>query len=293
MTVALRVSAPAKVNLHLAVGPLGPDGYHPVETVMHSLELSDEVTIHPAAGLGFTCSPDLGLPPESNLAYQAARAMGARFDRPLDVAIAVEKHIPAGAGLGGASADAAAIIAGLAHLWGIEAASPALHEVARTLGADVPFFLIGGAARLTGRGDVLAYTLPPLSAPVAVVRPPEPVPTADAYRAFDAAPATSAPDPARLESALVSGDVRAVAGALYNAMTGSSVGLVPGIGEALASVGSATGVLGAAMSGSGSAVFGIFEGDDEAERCAASARAAGFWSSVTRLSPNGCVVQRD
>lgn len=292
MSTALRVSAPAKVNLYLAVGPLGPDGYHPVETVMHALTLADEVTIRPSASFDFSCSADLGLSHESNLAYRAAQAMSARFGQPLDVAICVEKRIPAGAGLGGASADAAAVIAGLAHLWGVDAEHDALHEAARTLGADVPFFLVGGCARLTGRGDVLARTLPPLDAPVVVVRPAEPVPTAAAYRAFDALPGSTAPAPEALEAALTEGDAQAVAGELYNAMTGSSTGLVPAIAEALSLVGMADGVLGVVMSGSGSAVFGIAGSDTDAQRVARSAYEAGFWSSAARFSPHGCVVER-
>lgn len=288
----LRVSAPAKVNLHLGVGPLGADGYHPVETVMHTLELADTVTIRPAVGLEFTCSPDLGLSHESNLAYRAARAMEERFGRTLAVSIAVEKRIPAGAGLGGASADAAAVIAGLATLWGLDPAEPGLAAVARTLGADVPFFLTGGAARLTGRGDVLAYTLPPLEAPVVVVRPSQPVSTAEAYRAFDAFPAAMAHDSAALESALRAGDAAAVAVSLYNAMTPSSAGLVPLIDDALALVRTSPGVLGAEMSGSGSAVFGICASASDAERCAADARSAGFWASATGFSPAGCAVER-
>ncbi|MHB1477578.1 MAG: 4-(cytidine 5'-diphospho)-2-C-methyl-D-erythritol kinase [Coriobacteriia bacterium] len=291
-SAVLRVSAPAKVNLHLAVGLLGDDGYHPVETVMHTLALADEVTIMPAVRFEFACGTDLDIPQESNLAYRAARAMEERFGRPLDVAISVEKRIPAGAGLGGASADAAAVIAGLAGLWGIDAGEPALHEVARTLGADVPFLLIGGAARLTGRGDIVAYALPPLDAPLAIVRPTEPVPTVAAYRAFDALAPVAAPDPIALEDALHAGDVSAVAAALFNAMTSSSVGLVPAIADALAMVSSATGVLGAAMSGSGSAAFGIFDDPAHATQCADLAREAGFWAAATRFSPHGCVIER-
>ncbi|MBN2248202.1 MAG: 4-(cytidine 5'-diphospho)-2-C-methyl-D-erythritol kinase [Coriobacteriia bacterium] len=288
---ALRISAPAKVNLHLAVGPLGADGYHPVETVMHTLALADEVTIRPAADLTFTCTPDLDLPSGSNLAYRAAQAMAQRFGRELGVAISVEKRIPTGAGLGGASADAAAVIVGLAELWGIDHGQPALREVARALGVDAPFFLTGGAARLTGRGDILAYPLPPLDAPVTVVRPVDPVPTAAAYRAFDALPRAAASDPDVLEAALRTGDTRAVAGALYNAMTPSSLGLVPAIGDALAVVRSAAGVLGVEMSGSGSAVFGIFTDPHDALLCASAANGAGFWASATRFSPSGCVAK--
>lgn len=291
-SMTLRVSAPAKVNLHLAVGLIGDDGYHPVETVMHTLALADEVTILPAARFEFACGADLGISQEANLACRAARAMEERFGHSLDVAISVKKRIPAGAGLGGASADAAAVIAGLAGLWGLDTSEPALHEVARSLGADVPFFLIGGAARLTGRGDIVAYALPSLDAPVTVVWPAEPVPTVAAYRAFDALAPVAAPDPVVLEDALRAGNARSVAGALYNAMTQSSVGVVPAIADALAMVASATGVLGGAMSGSGSAVFGVFEDTAHAVQCVDRAREADFGAVATRFSPHGCVVER-
>jgi len=287
------MSAPAKVNLHLAVGPLGADGYHPVETVMQTLELADEVAIRPAACFEFACSVDLGLPHERNLAYRAARAMEERFGRTLDISITVEKRVPAGAGFGGASSDAAAVIAGIAGLWGVDPGTPALVDVARGLGADVPFFLVGGAARLTGRGDILAYTLPSLEAPVAVIRPAEPVSTADAYRAFDAFEPSVAPDPRVLENALRAGDLGGSVAALYNAMTSSSVGLVPAIEDVLTLAGSADGVLGAAMTGSGSGVFGIFREPGDAARCASAAREAGYWAVSTALSPRGCTVKRD
>jgi len=297
MGTTLIVTAPAKVNLHLAVGAVRDDGYHDVTTVLHALALHDTVTLTEGVQYAFACEPDFGLPADENLAARAARAMAARFGRTLDVAIAIEKRIPAGGGLGGASADAAAVLAGLATLWGIDIDAIELVKVARSLGADVPFFLGGGAALMTGRGDVLERRFPALDAPVVLVKPAEPVPTAAAYAAFDGLAALEAsPDATNtavsfaLRSALDAGDVREVADALVNTMTPASVSLVPAIGDALALVSGASGVLGAEMAGSGSTVFGICADDETAMRVAALAGAAGYWSAATRLAAAGCTV---
>ena len=283
----LRILAPAKVNLHLAVGVAGPDGYHPVETILQALTLHDEIEIS-TGGPSFLCEPDLGLPAAENLAWRAAHAMADRFDQSLDLAVSVEKHIPSGAGLGGASADAAAVIVGLAQYWGIDRADVRLSVVARSLGADVPFFLEGGAAVFGDRGDVRTRRVRSLEAPIVVIKPSEAVPTALAYEAFDRLGHVTSPGVKDLVRALDAGDVHEVAGRLHNAMTASSVGLVPAIAGALEFVRSAPGVMGATMAGSGSAVFGICEDDQAAEACAARARDLGYWSVATRTHPAGC-----
>jgi len=286
----LRIFAPAKVNLHLAVGAPGPDGYHPVETVLQALALGDTVTIA-EGGQGFSCTPDLGLSPDENLAWRAARAMSGHFSRPLDVAIAVDKRVPAGAGLGGASSDAAAVIVGLARLWGLEDAADQLAAVARSLGADVAFFLEGGAALYGGRGDVLAQRLPSLDAAIVVAKPAEPVPTAQAYAAFDRLGGPAAPAVAPLLEALDGGGAGSVARHLYNAMTPASISLVPAIADALGLVGGSAGVLGAAVAGSGSAVFGISADTESAQSCAVASRAAGLWAVATTTYPGGCTIE--
>mgnify|MGYP001055282460 CR=1 FL=1 len=289
----LRIHAPAKVNLYLAVGPVRPDGYHPVDTVLHALEFGDEVTVGPSERLRFSCVPDLGLADDDNLAYKAVLAMAGHFDREPLVSVTVRKRVPAGAGLGGASSDAAAVIVGLATLWGVSERGEDLHSIARSLGADVPFFLDGGAARFTGRGDVFLRRLPALDVPVVLVRPAEPVATAEAYRAFDDMPHEAAPPVEPLERALVEGDTQRVAALLFNAMTPSSARLVPSVGHALDLVRSHPGVLGAAMAGSGSAVFGICDVSGSAEACAAHAAEAGYWSAATRTCGRACAVERD
>ncbi|TLM78483.1 MAG: 4-diphosphocytidyl-2C-methyl-D-erythritol kinase, partial [Actinobacteria bacterium] len=183
----LVVTAPAKVNLFLGVGAARPDGYHDVTTVLHALSLHDTLEISPAETLTLDCEPDLGIPAEKNLAWRAATEFSRAVGREPAVALRLRKRIPHGAGLGGGSSDAAAVIAGLASLWGLPRDDERCEAVARALGADVAFFLEpAGAALMTGRGDVIEQALRPLAGvPVALVRPETPVPTPAAYAAFD------------------------------------------------------------------------------------------------------------
>ena len=165
-------------------------------------------------------------------------------------------------------------------------AAPVVLRVARTLGADVPFFLIGGAALMTGRGDVLEAALPAARSQIVLVKPQASVPTAAAYAAFDQAPA-AAPGPAGVVSALSGGDSLALAEALSNNLTSASATLVPEVIDALAWLGEQPGVLGAAMAGSGSATFALCENAASARSIAEAARARGWWAVATETSPSG------
>jgi len=270
-----------------------PDGYHQVVTVLHALELSDVVTVSADGERSFRCMPDIGLPDAANLAYEAARLMAEMFGRTDDASITLEKHIPSGAGLGGASTDAAAVIAGLAELWGIPRSSDTVVAIARSLGADVPFFLEGGAALFVGRGDLLEAQARPLEVAVTLVKPRDPVPTAEAYRRFDALHRDHRGGQAshlRMMHALDAGDADRVGGLLHNNMTSAAVTIVPAIAEALEYLKRRPGLLGASMTGSGSACFGLFERDGDATRAAADAEAHGFWSYASRTRAIGCEI---
>lgn len=290
----LRVIAPAKVNLHLHVGALRPDGYHQVATVLHALEFSDVITISADGERSFGCTPDIRIPDTENLAYKAARLMAETFGRADDVSIALEKHIPSGAGLGGASADAAAVITGLAELWEIPRSSDEVVAVARSLGADVPFFLEGGAALFVGRGDLLEAHARPLDLAVTLVKPGDSVPTAEAYRRFDELRAdrpVGEISHVALMRALDAGDADRAGRLLRNNMTSAAVTIVPAIAEALEYLKRRPGLLGASMTGSGSACFGFFEHDEDAACAAADAEAQGFWSCASRTRATGCEIK--
>ncbi len=289
----MRVAAPAKVNLFLGVGDRLPDGYHAVTTVLHVLEFGDEVSIEPHARLELHCDVDLGVSPEGNLAYRAAVAFGEVVGRIPAVRITLCKVVPHGAGLGGGSSDAAAVIAGLSALWGLQGDERAL-SVAASLGADVPFFLMSSpAALMTGRGDVLGRSLTGMPGlPVVLVRPPVSVSTAAAYRAFDASPAVPG-DPARVLDALEVGDPGALASSLANNLEKAAAVVAPEVLTVRSWLQEAPGVRGSLLAGSGSAMFALCEDDEAALRIADAAQGHGWWAHATRLGAHGVRLLAD
>lgn len=157
----LRVKAYAKVNLFLEITGKRPDGYHTLSTVFQTISLADELTLRPSPTLRLTCS-DASLPTdERNLAYRAADTFRKLTRERRGVHIHLEKRVPMGAGLGGGSSDAGTLLKALMHWWKKRPAASVLHRCARSLGADVPFFLQGGTCAAGGIGDHL-QPLPPL-----------------------------------------------------------------------------------------------------------------------------------
>ena len=155
------VRVPAKVNLELLVGPRRPDGYHALSTVFQAVSLYDDVTVAAAEDWGVTVSGPLaaGVPEDGdNLAMRAARLVEAHFD--IDpVHIAIRKGIPVAGGMAGGSADAAATLVALDHLWDLDLDREELEDLASELGSDVPFLIAGGTAMGSGRGELLAPVL--------------------------------------------------------------------------------------------------------------------------------------
>ncbi|MBX7112113.1 MAG: 4-(cytidine 5'-diphospho)-2-C-methyl-D-erythritol kinase [Dehalococcoidia bacterium] len=154
---ALRLRAPAKINLALEVTGRRPDGYHDIDTVMTTIDLADDLRLSPARALEVVLSgaESKDIDPVDDLSGRAARALAVAAGREPAVRIEVTKRIPSPAGLGGGSSDAAAVLRGLNVLWGLDWPLTRLSEAAATVGSDVPFFLHGGAARCTGRGEVV------------------------------------------------------------------------------------------------------------------------------------------
>lgn len=277
----LVLRAPAKVNLHLGIYP-GRDerGYHRADSLMVALDVCDIVRVAPAAGLSLTCEPDVGVAPQRNIAWKAAARLAEALGREPNVAIAIEKRLPAEAGLGGGSSDGGAVLRGLCELWGVDAADARVVEVARSLGADVPFFLDPRPTLLVGAGDVPERVLAAPEIPVVLVRPGGPgVSTPAAYAAFDAAP-IEPPSAEALCRALDAGDALAAAGLLYNNLEPAAVELVPAIGEVLSWLRSQDGVRAAQVCGSGSCCFALCE-SDEAARAVAAIAPDGWWSCAT------------
>ena len=182
----IRVEAPAKLNLYLHVTGRRADGYHELDSLVTFTALADTLEIAPADALSLAVSGPFAeaLGTGDNLATRAAAALAERLGRPADVRIALQKRIPVAAGLGGGSADAAAVLRGLARLWGLGAAHASdLQDVALGLGADVPVCLDARAAYMAGVGEALSAPPPLPPCGVLLVNPGVPVPTGAIFAA--------------------------------------------------------------------------------------------------------------
>ena len=156
---AVTVTAPAKINLHLGVGAPRDDGYHPLMTVFHAIDLHDEVTVSPADAFAVEVTGDgnvdvAGVPTDdTNLAVRAGRALAVHHGLEVAARIRIRKAIPVAGGMAGGSADAAAALVALDRLWATDSGDLVLFDLAARLGSDVPFGLVGRNALGTGRGE--------------------------------------------------------------------------------------------------------------------------------------------
>ncbi|MDR2758948.1 MAG: 4-(cytidine 5'-diphospho)-2-C-methyl-D-erythritol kinase [Spirochaetaceae bacterium] len=276
----VRREAPGKINLHLRVKGLRADGYHALESIFLALDWGDTLRLDAAKGPG-TCElfrncllpqGELPFPPEQDLVYRAAVLFRAKtgFDRALRIEL--DKRIPLGAGLGGGSSDAAAVLLALDQLAGTGLSQAALRTLAEALGSDVPFFLSPGAALVHGRGEELAPLDPPENIRVVLVNPGFPQDTAEAFRLLDLErgrgwPAPEEPEPGTLAKALSGPPVLWPYG---NDFLPLFLERGPGEkAEAYRSIILSLKALGAeftGLSGSGSTCFGIFTNGGAADR---------------------------
>ena len=262
MVRSLTLRPPAKINLSLRVGGHRPDGFHDVRTLLQSIALSDRLVATARRGPFALDVRGAGVPADrTNLVWRAAeavwRALGRSGD-PRDVRLTLEKQVPVGAGLGGGSADAAATLVGLNRIWNARRTLPDLARLAAELGADVPFFLHGGTAIGLGRGDELYPVDDIRRFGVVIVKPSFAVATVEAYRWFDEDRRVGANAPVAVEPAV---DVDVGWGAwrlaIGNDLAGPASRRHPELGAIITALREG-GALGAAMTGSGSAVFGLF-----------------------------------
>lgn len=296
-----KIISPAKVNLVLAVGEKQESGFHEVQTIMHSLALHDTLSMRrfddEGSGEGlqvmlkcessFTIDPLL-IKAEDNIAYKAvvelAKALGRTQDETIEMVL--NKVIPAEAGLGGGSSNAAAALVGAATLWGVGVEDERVQEVASRLGADVSFFLKGGCARLSGKGDVFEAQLEPRSGFVLLVRPDAGVSTGKAYAAFDEDPALPGSGYLSSISALdAAADVL-----LYNNLEKAACSVTPVVAEVLEWGRAAAGEENVVLCGSGSAVCCIFDSYQAACEASVEARKHEWWTRVTSFSPLGAAI---
>ena len=276
------VRAYAKVNLDLRVLGTRSDGYHEIRTVFQSVALYDTLLCVARPGrFALKCRAP-GVPvDESNLVWRAAQALWTALGRPKgprDVAITITKQIPMQSGLGGGSADAAAALHALAKLWG-GAPLRLLRDVAVGIGADVPYFLAGGTALGLGRGEEI-YPLVDLPTHwIVIVRPPYGISTAEAYAWYDEDRAAGLREPREPQILPVPWPTRAAQ--MINDLEPPVVRRHPDIGTWKSLLREA-GASAAAMSGSGSSVFGLFRSQSAAARAAKIVATGGGRATLTR-----------
>jgi 4-diphosphocytidyl-2-C-methyl-D-erythritol kinase len=290
------LKAHAKINLDLRVLQRRPDGYHELRTVFQALELHDSVKIEITGRRPFALLGDAAAMPldRTNLAWRAADALwtaAGRSGDPAGVRITIRKRIPARAGLGGGSSDAAAVLVGLNRLWRLRLPPARLLELAATLGSDVPFFLIGGLALAFGRGEELYPLVDPGPQPLVLVVPVEGVSTADAYGWLASARSARGGGPAGrpCDAAGYHDMVSGVGG--VNDLQSPVEAAHPAIREAREQL-TAAGAHLARMSGSGSALFGLFRSLPAARRAARALSRPGRTVLVTRTQPRGPAERR-
>jgi 4-diphosphocytidyl-2-C-methyl-D-erythritol kinase len=258
----IRIHAPAKINLTLRVLGVRPDGYHELQTTFQSLALHDTLTFTPARGpLRIECDDPRCPTDRANLVWRAADAMWRAHGRRSEVSgihVRIEKRIPMEAGLGGGSSDAAAAVRALRAFWGVGLSEARLQSIARDLGADVAFFLEGGTVLGVQRGDRLMPQVDARPAWVVLVLPGFGVSTADAYRWWDESHSGARGRASGRRRGQCGNDLQVPVAARH-----------PAIARAVNRL-RRLGARDAAMSGSGSAVFGLFDGEAMARRAAAA-----------------------
>ena len=305
----VRVRVPSKVNLFLAVRGCREDGYHELITVLQTVSIHDTLvarlersgaSAHPAARrfmeIAFSHDGDGAVPADDdNLAVRAARrlmrevGMGAT-DRATQSGIPVtqlhlRKRIPTGAGMAGGSADAAASLIALNHLWDADLDSYQLRELAAELGADVPFCINGGTAIATGIGATTAQVLTRGTYYWVVGISDEPLSTPEVYRTFDTVGTGGEPEPDAVLQALRTGDAEALGAALHNDLEVAACHLRPALADSREALLEA-GCLGAVVSGSGPTVVGL-AGSAQQAAAIAEVVADRFDRVEVALSPAG------
>ncbi len=291
MSAQLTLAAPAKLNLFLHITGQRADGYHELQSLIGFVGLADEITVADMPGDArgrfpltldgpFAGAP--GLVAEDNIVVRAARALAASLEgtrrNEIGAAIHLTKNIPVAAGLGGGSADAAAVLRALAELWGVDDSH--LAAIAPTLGADVPVCLAGQPVLVAGMGEVLAPVPRLPAAGVVLVNPGRAVATPAVFAGFDQGPVVPIVDRPTPKGPFI--DVRALAEALKvtsNDLTAAAENLVPEITEVCAVLNQGTGCRLVRMAGSGATGFGLFDDEDLARAGAGAIAKAhpGWW----------------
>lgn len=265
----LHLNAYAKVNLTLDVGAERSDGFHDVESVMHTIALHDSITLREAGnGVELSVLDGADVPADHrNLVARTAQMLREMFNVQRSVQIELTKRIPVGAGLGGGSSDAAVTLLGLVQLWKLRLEGPQVRSLAAKLGADVPFFLEGGGAVARGKGEKVTFLSPLPTTWVVLASPRAQVLTTWAYKQLQPAAITSRPDTPAMIAAVRREDVREVGRLLHNVFEPVITAVHPLISELRARILNGE-AYGASMSGTGPTVFGLMANEAAARKVA-------------------------
>ena len=274
----MRIKARAKINWTLDILGQREDGYHLMDMLMQSVTLADTITLTPASELSITTGGYPKLPAnERNLAYRAALALQEATGCRRGAAIHVEKRIPVGAGMGGGSADAAGVLAGLNQMWETGLNQQQLEDIGLTLGADVPFCLRGGLTRTTGIGETMVSLPCGRHYDLVIIQPCRGLSTGAVFTAYHEKADIPRPATDDAQRALETGDAALLCASLGNVLQAVSQEMRPPIADAIAAL-KKRGALTALMTGSGSAVFGVFDSEAAARDAARSLRSR--WAST-------------
>jgi len=290
MTGTLRLRANAKVNLSLDVTGVREDGYHTVDMVNMSVTLFDELGFTPTPGRAFSiCSNVRYLPTdERNLVWKAAKKLSDCTGAPMpEIRCDIRKRIPSQAGLGGGSADAAAALRALNIMMGIGMDDDELCGVGAKVGADVPFCLIGGTARVRGIGEIMEKTENNLRCPMLIAMPRSGNSTKEAYAMLDKAGRMEHPRTEDVLKGLAEGDAEAAFLGACNVFENVTADRVT---AELKEKMSADGAVYSSMTGTGAAVFGVFARQREALEARDLLRTEGFGAWVAHAADSGVEI---
>lgn len=264
----LTVKAHAKINWSLNILATRDDGYHELDMLMQSLELHDEITFEKARWLSLTVDGQPLPVGGRNLIIRAANALNEYAGTRRGARIDLKKRIPVRAGLGGGSADCAVTLLTLNRMWELHLPMERLLEIGRTLGADVPFCMTGGLARVGGIGERMTPISGAPSVPLAMVTPGGGLSTPAVFREWDDGGDAIVPmDTDALAETLVRGDLERAQALSFNALEAPAIRLMPEIGEIMEKF-RGLGARMVRMTGSGSTVFAAFDTDEQAQRAA-------------------------
>lgn len=260
----MKINANAKINLTLDVVGKRADGYHNVSMIMQEISLCDtlEINLTDDNTINIVCDKQIVDRNEDNLAYKAAKLFFEHSGKMGGCSIELHKKIPSMAGLGGGSSDAAAVLKALNTLWDNPLSNQKLKEIALTLGADVPFFIDGGTAIAEGIGEILTPISGIKPRWLAVIKPDVSVSTGEAYKKIDSSDPTH-PDVKKAAECIRNGDMDSlykVCGNVFETALGDAKETIDAVKSHFISAGAEF----AMMSGSGSAVFGIFDDKNRA-----------------------------